>query len=460
MTLTAPRPAAPDARSGLALFGLALGYFMVLLDTTVLTVALPDLARSFHSSVAGLQWAVNGYTVVFAALLLTAGAMVDRFGAYRVFRCGVLAFGVVSLLCVAAPALWTLVVLRGLLGVAGAAILPSSLAVIARLYPVPAERARALGGWAATTGAALAAGPIVGGAMVDLAGWRAVFAINVPIAVLSLALLAGRGIAVPPGRRAIDWRPQVAACAALALLSDAIIAQGPRSAITGPLGAAALAGFAVLERRSATPAIPPAVLRAPGVPVALLAGAAVNFALSGCLFVVTLLLQQSRHLGPLETGLAFLPLTLPTAVNPLLTGRLVARFGPRPPTLGGLALLTAGGLTLGGFDQAPYGVLAIGLALLGFGVSFTLPALVASVVSAAPQGLAGTASGLLNAGRQVGATLGVAVMGALVEAAGLVRGGSEALALGAVLCAICALAAARCFGRRTGGLRGRDDLSS
>ncbi len=395
------------------LIGLSLGYFMVLLDTTVLTVALPDLRRSLGGGVAGQQWAVSGYTVAFAALLLTAGAVADRFGPRRVFAAGVASFGFVSLLSAAAPSLPVLVAARVVLGAAGALCLPSSLAILSRLYPVPAERGRALGAWAAITGCALAAGPVVGGLLVAAGGWRAVFLVNVPVAVLSLLLT--RGIAAPATGRALDVRAQLAACAFLAVLTDAVI---DRRIVSGAAALVLLVVVVAVERRSHAPAVPAAVVRAPGVRAGLIAGAAVNFAMSGGLFVLTLSLQ--RHLGPVATGLAFLPLTLPTAFNPLLTGRLVARYGPRRPVLGGMALLTAG------CAAAPYASWPA-MAMIGFGVSFALPALVTGVVQAAPEGSAGMASGLLNAVRQVGATLGVAVMGGL--AAG------PAFAVAAVVCA-------------------------
>ncbi|GAA4201433.1 MFS transporter [Actinocatenispora rupis] len=399
-------------RRAVRLVGVSLGYFLVLLDTTVLTVALPDLRRSLGGPVAGQQWAVAGYTVVFAALLLGAGAVADRYGARRVFAAGVAAFGVLSLASAAAPTLWVLVVLRALLGAAGAACLPASLALVARLYPVAAERARALGAWAAITGVALAAGPVAGGALVSLAGWRAVFLVNVPVAALALLLTAGRTLAAPRGTGRVDWGSQLLAAAFLGLVTAAVIGAG---AFSLPTGAAALLALALLvrrQRRAPHPLVPTALLRVPAARSALLSGAAVNFALSGTLFVVTLVLQDRYGWGPLAAGLAFLPLTLPTAFNPLVTGRLVARYGPRRPVLAGLGLLTAGALLLA---AAPgYAVLAVGLAVTGLGVSFALPALVTATVAAAPDGLAGTASGLLNAVRQVGATVGVAAMGAVV----------------------------------------------
>lgn len=443
-TLTRP------GRRRLALLGISLGYFMILLDMTVLSVAEPDLARSLGTSIAGLQWAVTGYTVVFGALLLSAGAVADRYGAHRIFRLGIAVFGFGSMLSVLAPNLWTLVALRALLGVAAAACVPSSMAMITRLYPVPAERAKAVAVWAATSGAALAAGPIVGGVLVNVAGWRAIFVVNVPLAVVVLILTGGNAVACPRSDRAIDWTGQFAACAVLALLTDAVIALGSGSATHGAWSTAGFvaagAAFAVLERRSQAPVLSRAVLRTAGMPAALLAGAAVNFMMTGVLFVLPLLFQQTLHMSAAETGLAFLPMTLPFAFNPLVTGRIVARTGPRRPVLMGLGMLTTAGLVLGAGGIGPsYPVLAIGLVLTGFGVSFALPALVSTVLTVAPEGAAGAAGGLLNAVRQVGATLGVAITGAFVSVGptGPGRDPGYALVVCAIVCAAAGLGVAR-----------------
>lgn len=438
----------PFGRRSLALLGISLGYFMVLLDMTVLSVAEPNLAASLHTSVSGLQWAVTGYTVAFASLLLSAGAIADRYGAHRVFRAGAAVFGLGSLLSALAPALGVLIALRAVLGIAGAACVPSSMALIARLYPDTAGRARAVATWAAISGAAVAAGPVIGGALVDVAGWRAIFLLNVPVAVLVLALTAGRAVVCPPGSQRIDWAAQLAACAVLALLTDSLIAAGSGSwahaAVSATATVAAATAFSVSERRSARPVLNRALLRNVGVRAGLAAGAAVNFALNGNLFVLPLLFQHDRHLSAIATGLAFLPLTLPFALNPPVTGRLVARFGPRPPILAGLALLAAGGTGLGcaAWTGAGYGWLALGLLLTGYGVSLVLPALAAAVLSAAPRETAGAAGGLLNAARQTGATLGVAAMGA-VTAAGSSAGPAYALLLSAAVCAAAGIALAR-----------------
>ncbi|MEU7836487.1 MFS transporter [Nonomuraea sp. NPDC049129] len=432
------------------MFGFSLAYFLVILDTTVLTIALPDLRTSLGGSLAGQQWVVNAYTVAFAASLLTGGAVADRYGAARIFKVGVAAFGVISLLSAAAPHLGALVAARALLGVAGALCTGGSLALLPELFPGPAARARATGLWAAITGTALAAGPLLGGLLVDQYGWRAVFLLNPPIALISL--LAMRRVRSPRGHRLIDWWVQALACVLLGLLAEALIDSSPVA------GVAALVAFVVLviverrkvladrrppfvERRKALADRRPVFVRrrkvhadrrppfverrglfagrrshAPVLPGGLLAvtwpellaGMVANFAFSGALFVLTLFLQDTHHLTPLATGLAFLPLTLPMTVNPLLTGRLVARYGPRPPILGGLALLATG---LAGVSLTDY--LAPWLVVMGFGLSFVLPALMAGILTSAPTGTAGTAGGVLNASRQVGATLGVAVLGGL-----------------------------------------------
>ncbi|GAA3554371.1 MFS transporter [Nonomuraea rosea] len=383
------------------MFGFSLAYFLVILDTTVLTIALPDLSASLGGSLAGQQWAVNAYTVAFAACLLAGGAVADRYGAARVFKAGVAAFGVLSLLSAAAPDLGVLIALRALLGVAGALCTGGSLGLLAEMFPVPAARARATGLWAAITGSALAVGPLLGGVLVDLYGWRAVFLINPPIALISL--LAMRRARSPRGHRLIDWWVQVLACVFLGLVAEALI---DSSLVAGLLALAALAGLVLAERRSHAPALPGGLLAATWPE--LLAGAVANFAFSGALFVLTLFFQDTRQLTPMAAGLAFLPLTLPMTVNPLLTGRLVARYGPRPPIFCGLALLAIGLAGLALTD-----VLVPWLVVMGFGLSFVLPALMAGMVNSAPPGTAGTAGGVLNAFRQVGATLGVAVLGGL-----------------------------------------------
>jgi len=445
MTMTT---AGGRAGGRLLLIGVSLGYFMMLLDTTGVTIALPAIRHDLHGGLVGLQWVVNAYTLVFASLLLTMGALADRLGARRVYLAGAWAFAVLSALSAAAPSLTALVGLRALLGVAGAALLPASLALITHAFAAPADRARALGAWASITGLALAAGPVVGGVLVAAVGWRGIFLINVPVALAGVALaarLAGETPRHP--RRGLDVAGQLAAILTLAALTYSLIAGGAlgwaapavRAAIGVAVGGAL--AFLRIEARGRTPMLPLGLVARPTVAAGLLAGLVINFGLSGALFVLTLFFQQGRGYPTLLAGLAFLPLTIPTAFNPLLTGRLVARVGPRPPMAAGFALAGAGALLLAlAAAHASYAVILVGLLLLGCGVSLTIPALIAAVMTAAPMEQAGIAAGALNASRQVGAALGVSVLGAMLGGAGSVVAGARTALLVTGIVLLCGVA--------------------
>jgi DHA2 family methylenomycin A resistance protein-like MFS transporter len=354
-------PGSPSVQAfGVArlLIGLSLGYFLVMLDTTIVTVALPALSPSLPAQ----QWISNGYTLTFAAFLLTAGAWSDRFGAHRVFSVGLVSFAALSGLSALSFSTPLLIALRALLGVAGALLVPSSLSLIAAAYPVPAARAKAMGVWAAVSGTGLVAGPLLGGLLTQAFGWRAIFLVNVPVAAVAFAL--------------------------------------SRSAPPTPAKPGRM--------------LPARLFRVRAFPLGLAAGAIVNFGLSGVLFVLSLYFQETRGYPPSMTGLAFLPLTIPTAFNPIFTGRLVARVGPRIPAVTGFLLMSAGTLLQACTTSAALSVVA--LALLGFGVSLAIPALLTLVVTAVPPDLTGVAGGALNASRQAGAALGVVVLGALLTA--------------------------------------------
>jgi len=463
-TQAGPQPVVAAERSEkpsrTLLVGLSLGYFMVLLDLTIVSVALPAISRSLNVGLSALEWVTNGYTVTFAALLLTAGWLSDRFGGKRVFICGLVAFGVLSGVSAAATSLGFLVALRLALGVAGALLLPASLAIITNSYTVPAERARAVGSWAAITGAALAAGPVVGGVLTEWVSWRAIFLVNVPLALISLVItvrLASETARKP--RSGLDLTGQISAIVALAALVYALI-EGPAKGWSDAqvLGAFALAVVAAAvfvgaEIRAGDAAmLPPRMFRRGGFTAALVAGLLANFGLSGLLFVLSLFFQDSRGYSASVAGLVFLPLTIPTAINPIFTGRLVGRIGPRRPATIGFILMGVGALV-----QAPFtgdnglalAATVVGLLVFGFGVSFALPALVAGVASTVPPEFAGIGAGALNSARQVGASLGVAVLGVVLSLASSNASGTRtALIVGGVVLLIGALTAGA-------GLRGR-----
>ncbi|GAA4076518.1 MFS transporter [Nonomuraea soli] len=385
---------------------------MVLLDTTILGVALPDLRRDFGSGTAALGWVVNGYTVAFAAALIGGGAVADRFGPGRVFRYGTAAFAAVSGLCAAAPSLEVLVVSRAVLGLAGAVMVPASLAIISRLIPAGPERVRMLGVWAMTAGVSVAAGPLLGGGLVELAGWRATFLVNVPIGLVTWWLV--RGVRLPASPVRVRWVPQVGAAVLVACLAEAITG---RSVIALGVGVVVLAWLAGSQRTAFS------ILGEAGLVRWFVVGGAVQFLFAGLLFVGALVLQEARMLTPVETGVAFLPLTVPIMVLPLFTTRV------RRAMVIGVPLLVVGAAVLAAAGERASVLPAVGLFVVGVGIAFTFPPLVAAVTSAVPAARAGEAGGMLNASRQVGAALGVASMGSLPPGWAFVLAGAVVLAV-------------------------------
>ncbi|MFD8996338.1 MFS transporter [Streptomyces abikoensis] len=437
----ATRPAGP----GLLFAGVVAGNFLVLLDTSILNVALPDVREDLGAPAAALPWAVDAYTVVFAGLLLVAGVVSDRFGPRRVYRTALVAFGAISLLSALAPDVGTLIAGRALLGVAAAGLVPASLALLARLHPDPKERMRAVGSWAALSSVGLIAGPVLGGLLVDQGGWRLVFLVNPPIALL--ALLAARRLSGerPESAARPDRAGMLLSVLALGTLAYGLIAAGTdgwgRPLPLAALGVAAVALLllALAERRAEAPALPPALTGLPRVRADLVAGGMASFLFYGLLFALTQWLVDERGLSPLRTGLAFLPMTLPMCFMPYFTGRIVARWGARPVLYAGLGLDAAAGTALAFCSQdSPFALITVAQVLLAFGSTLAIPGATADMAAAAPARYAATGQGALNACRQAGAALGVAVLGtqATLHASGVT------LAVGAVL-SLALVAAAR-----------------
>ncbi|MFI7141983.1 MFS transporter [Streptomyces massasporeus] len=439
-----PSPGAPPGTSataskGLLLLGLSLGHFMVMLDTTVVTVALPAIGEDLSGSLAGLQWVSNGYTLTFAALLLTAGALSDRYGGRKVFLTGLWLFAVFSGLSAVATSMGALIALRALLGVAGALLLPTSLAIIAHAYTDPAARARAMGGWAAISGTALAAGPLVGGVLTDTLGWQSIFLLNIPVGLVSIAITVKYApVSAPKPAKGLDLPGQISAVLALAGLTYALIESQPKGwgspEVLGGFAVLAVAGalFVLVERRKETathaPMLPLEMFRNRTLSAGLFAGLLVNFGLSGVLFVLSLFFQEALGYSAFTAGLAFLPLTLPTAFNPIFTGRLVARIGARKPAIAGFLMMGVGVLiqSASTADSAVSLVaMCVGLLVLGFGVSFSIPPLMTAIVGSVAKEQAGIASGALNSARQTGAVLGVAVLGAVMGGASSANDGTR-----------------------------------
>jgi len=404
---------------------------MVLLDMTVVSVALPAIRTELGGGISGLQWVVNAYTIVFACLLLSMGALADKLGAKRVYTAGLVLFLAASAISAVVSTLGALIGLRAILGIGAAALMPASLTLIAHAYPGRAERARALGIWAAVTGAAMAAGPIVGGLLVDSFGWRSIFLLNVPLAVISLILtfLFVRETDRKP-RQGYDLGGQMTAIVALAALSFGLM-EGEKYGWESPVIFAAfslalLGGilFLIFEAKGKAPLLPLRLFHHATVSTGMVAGMAINVGLSGILFLMPLFFQQIRGLSAHGAGLALLPMMIPLAFNPILTGRIVSRIGARIPMTVGFSLGAAGTLLLAWTKaDTSYTLTLIGLVLIGFGVSYTIPSLTAAVISSVPKEQTGTVSGALNSSRQLGATLGVAIIGAIL-------GGSKSFIVG------------------------------
>ncbi|MDM0010491.1 MFS transporter [Variovorax sp. J22G73] len=400
-----------------------LGFVVVLLDVSVVNVALETLRVSFGTDVAGLQWVVNAYTLVFAALLLTSGALGDRMGAKRVFMAGFAVFTLASLACGLAPSLALLVVSRVVQGMGAALLVPSSLMLLQQAFPNPAQRSRAVGWWGAAGGIALAAGPVLGGLLIAHVGWRGIFLINLPIGALGLALtLCYAPTAAAKPSRGLDLPGQLAAMLALASLTAALT-EASRLGWFHPLVCGGIAislisatAFYWLERHSKEPMLPLSLFRSTTFSIATAVGVVVNFAYYGLVFVFSLFFQAVQQLSPQQTGLAFLPMTAILMVMNIVAGRLVTRAGTRALMVAGLALASLGYLLLLRVDaDRAYLTLVLPMLLAASGIALVVPTMTNATLSSVDAAHAGIASGVLNSARQIGGMLGVAVCGFFVR---------------------------------------------
>jgi DHA2 family methylenomycin A resistance protein-like MFS transporter len=398
---------------------------MVILDVTVINVAVPVIGRDLATSLTGIQWITDGYTLVFAGFLLTGGALGDRLGNRRVFCWGVAVFTVSSAACALAPDAPFLVTARLLEGLGAALIVPGSLALLQQAYPEPAERSRAFGLWGSMAGIAASAGPLLGGLLVSTVGWRWVFLINLPVGAACL-LLSLRHVAHSPRRadRPLDWPAQCAVVATVALLTAALNEAGRRGwtdpavlAGVGLAGAAA-AAFLVRERLARSPVLPLRLLRSRALSGGAVMGLLFNFGFYGMVFTASLEFQHQRGYTALGTGLALFPAVAMTMFASVLSGRLSRRTGDRPLVVAGMLLAALGlaGWAAAGAEPA-YPLLVAPMMAAGFGTSFALTGSTATVMGAAPASYSGAASALFNTARQIGSATGVALGGSLLATA-------------------------------------------
>ncbi|GAA3112374.1 MFS transporter [Pseudonocardia yunnanensis] len=404
---------------------------VVVMDISIVNVALPVIRRDLRASVSGLQWTVDAYTLVLAGFLVLAGSVADRVGRRRILQVGLATFGLGSLLCGLAPSIDWLIAARALQAVGGTMLNPVAMAIVATTFPEPAERARAIGVFGSVSGLALALGPILGGALVDGFGWRSVFWINVPIVVAAIVCTA---LFVPESRaaraRRFDPVGQILMILMLSCVVYAII-ESTRLGWTSPvilglLGIAMLSALGILgyEPRRIDPLLELRLFRSVPFSSAILMALFALCGFSAFLFVTTQYLQDVRGMSALTAGLCLLPVGVLVVVLSPFTGRIVGARGSRLPlVVSGAALAFGGAASIWLVPDTPLpAVLAIHL-LFGMFLATVNPPITTTAVSGMPRSMAGVATSLASAGRQTGTTLGVAISGTIVGSASA-RGGT------------------------------------
>jgi EmrB/QacA subfamily drug resistance transporter len=426
----------PDRRRRLLILVIcSMSLLLVGLDATIVNVALPAIRRSFHATLSGLQWTVDAYTLVLASLLMLSGSTADRLGRRRVFQAGLVLFLLGSLLCALAPSLELLVAFRVVQAIGGAMLTPVAMSIVRNVFEDPRERAQAIGVFAAMFGISMALGPVLGGFLVSAISWRAVFLVNLPVGLAAIALTA---LFVPESRaprpRRIDPVGQILVIAPLATLTYAIIEGGRVGfgavwiVILLALALGCVAALVLYELRRLEPLLEVRFFASAPFAGASAIALCLSAALGGFLFMNTLYLQDVRGLSPLQTGLYMLPTAIMLIVFAPLSGRLVGRVGARPSMVaGGLAVLASGLMLtrLAPGTSVPF--LLSAYAVFGFGFALVSPPIANTAVSGMPPAQAGVAAAVATTSRQVGITLGVAVLGA-VAAGGLGGGIGSAFA--------------------------------
>jgi EmrB/QacA subfamily drug resistance transporter len=399
--------------------------FIVGIDVTIVNVALPSIQRELHASVSGLQWTLDAYTLVLASFLMLSGSTADRVGRRRIFQTGLVIFTLGSLACSLAPGLGWLIAFRMLQAIGGSMLNPVAMSIITNTFTDPRERARAIGVWGGVVGISLALGPLVGGALVESVGWRGIFWVNIPVGIAALVLTA---LFVPESRaphaRKFDPVGQVLVITTLATLTYAII-EGPSSGWSSPkilgfFGLAAVALIALIryEPRRAEPLIDLRFFRSAPFSGATMIAVCAFSALAGFLFLNTLYLQDVRRYTPLHAGLYMLPMAAMTVVFAPLSGRIVGARGTRLPlivagvaiTASAIMLTTLTSSTSTSFLIASYVIFGIGFGVVNAPITNT-------AMAGMPRAQAGVAAGIASTSRQVGAVLGVAVVGSAVLSA-------------------------------------------
>ncbi len=415
-------------------------FFMIVLDTSIVNLALPRIRDAFSADLTSLQWLVDGYALVFASLLLNAGALGDRYGAKRIFTVGLLLFCAASAACGLAPNMASLQCARALQGISAAMLLPNSLAALNHTVVDPERRKMAVSAWASAGGLGVAVGPIVGGMLVQYLDWRSIFLVNIPVGLIA-GWLARRYVASGPrlAHREFDVLGQVLAIATLAALTYWMISIGRSHGIslfTVALGLVVLllgAAFLTVESRQPRPMVPLDLLFRPALGSVAIVGLLHNVGIYGLIFALSLVFQELRGMTPVVAGLLFLPMTLTLAFGTRVGAKLLKQSNPFGPQIWGHGLSALGAVVLAamGFDRG-LAAIAIPLCAIGLGGGITTPSMNLSALDAVERERSGLASGILNSARQTGGVIGVALLGALVGGPATAGGARWAAAAAAV----------------------------
>jgi DHA2 family methylenomycin A resistance protein-like MFS transporter len=431
----------------LTLLAMSLGYGVVQLDVTIVNTALDAIGTSVGGGVSELQWVVSAYTISFAACILSAGALGDRLGAKRTFMTGFAIFTAASLGCALAPNSAILILSRAVQGIGAAILVPNSLALLNHTYAGGAERGRAVGFWAAGASLALTAGPLVGGGLIALTGWRSIFLVNLPVGLLGLWLTHRYVSDTPRAPHGIDFAGQAAAIALLGVLAAAMIEAGRVGwenpwVIAGFLASVILAAlFLVQECQARAPMLPLSLFSRRMFASTSLIGLLVNIAFYGLIFVLSLYFQKINGWSPLMTGLAFVPMMGVVLPVNVIAPRLAERFGAPAVIAAGSVIAAVGCFALLGIDRGTsYAAVWAQLVAMGAGLGLLVPPLTSTLLGSVDKRRSGVAAGVLNSARQTGSVIGVALFGSLIERSeAFISGARAALIISAAFLLVAAV---------------------
>lgn len=413
----------------------SLAFVVAQLDVSIVNIALPQIAQAYHADITTLQWVIDGYTLAFAVLMLSAGSLSDLLGSKRIFQLGMVVFCIASAGCGFSQTATMLIIFRVLQGIGAAMMIPSSLSLLNQSFAHhPETRIRAIGLWTAAGSAAMAAGPTVGGLLVELASWRYIFFVNVPICIAGLLMSIRLVRETPEGpKKQFDIPGQLTWMLSVTTLI-AVIIEGPHLGPANPLVIGGLvlsvivfAIFIFIESRTKHPMLPLHLFNSKSFNVLLVLGAVLNGAYYGTVFILSLYLQKVLHYRSISAGFAFLPLTAGFVISNLLSGRIINKYGIRKPIIIGLVMFVLGfaGLFFIKTDTT-YIQLFLPFLIIPMGMGLAVPSMTNGILSSVDKSLSGTASAALNTVRQTAGAIGVAVFGAMAA-------GNDLAVLGAVI---------------------------